>query len=180
MSAQIIREHILAPALDGIARNHRQTRIIVNPTPEIDSIVEHVTELIRTAVPAQRPHLAALIGLCRDLLAENRAEGELERSVAGAADRLAVDLARAATVGQKPLGARSAARELRAPLANLANPIIQGTARDTALAAVRGVVARSTRDNVLSNTVRHELGPKRYQLLADIIDDIQAAERVAA
>lgn len=155
-------EAIRADALDAQALNHHQRLLVVNPSDEIDSIAEHVRELVRLATPAQRPHLRAVLKMLRDLVNSNQAEAERERRIAGAADHLA-------SVGE-PWGKRRVARELRDPLANLASPIITGAARDDALRRVLDVVALSTRENVLSETVLHEIGAKRFALLTEIVD----------
>lgn len=176
MTPAAVMRDVRDQALDGLVHNQDQRRLIYNPDTEAaDSLIEHLALLARTSAPEQRPHIKAALDIARRISQSNRLEGARGRQVAGSTDRLADELQRITQGGVAPLGRRRAARELRGPLANLVNPLVAGTARDEALAAVRDVVSRSSRDNVLSNTVRHEIGPKRYALLVELVSTMDAA-----
>lgn len=161
-------------ALDGLVHNQDQARLIANPTVEVDSLVDHLTVLARTSMPEQRRHIRAALDIARRLHESNQLEAACERHIAGAADRAADELELITASGVAPMGRRRVARALRDPLANLCNPVIRGARRQAAMDAVVDVCRRSTRANVLSTTVRHELGVKRFSLLTELVDAMPA------
>lgn len=67
--------------LDARACNLQQQRILHNPTPECDSLAEHIAELLTEGVPAQR--VLEMTRLLRRLAESNVAEGGEERYLAG-------------------------------------------------------------------------------------------------
>jgi hypothetical protein len=139
VTAAAARRDLLEPALDARAHNLTQAQLIANPTPEVDSLLEHVHALGRDLPASQRrAHVHEALRLIRDLFNSNRAEGECEQTIAGAADQLAAAL-RAGTV-ERGWTVKRVARELRDPLAVLVNPIIRGDKRDDALRRVMRVV----------------------------------------
>lgn len=157
--ASDIRDH----ALDAIAHNLNQDRLIANPSTEVDSLVEHLAVLNRTSLPEQRPHIAAIVTIVKGLLNSNRLELGCTQHIAGTADELQVR-------GVKPLAKKAVARELRDPLANLLRSKLIGPTRvQQAMDIVADVCSRSSRANVLSVAVRHEIGVKRYSLLTELV-----------
>jgi hypothetical protein len=139
---------VISAALEGIARNREQHRIAFDPDNEINSLVEHIREIARTATPEQRPHVHALFRLIRDLCESNHAELRCERFIAAAADAMA----------DPGWTVKRAARELRDPLAVLCNPIIGEQAKERAREDVRRVVRLCPRDLlVLGDDVRPSL-----------------------
>lgn len=170
--SSLIRDRVLAPAMDARAENLRQARLISNPSPEIDSITEHLTELARTTTPAQRPHVRALLELVRDLATSNHAEGETQTTIAGVVDHLASDLRKAETLDRSgELGVKAIARRLRLPLEDLVNGKRPDSRKVVAArAAVNAVLREVPGVYLLDNaSLRHELGVTRYTLLCELV-----------
>lgn len=167
--AASLRREILEPALDARSHNLAQQRLIANVTADCDCLLDHISALLQTATPDQREHLAALLQIIVDLAHSNVVEGGLQRQIAGAADTLARDAQRSEHAPMAPAwGIKRVATALRAPLADLCNPIIQGAARDQALAAVREVFRHAPGRAVVNVAVRHELGVKKYTKLVEL------------
>lgn len=171
LSAAVARRDLLEPTLDAKALNQHQQRIVANPSPECDSLVEHISAVARTATPEQRDHLYAIARLLNDLAHANHAEGECERMVAGAADQLVTDLRDDElnhTVKDR-LTAKSIARRLRGPLTVLASPTFASAAALVeAIRVVDDVLARASTGLLLSVAVRHELGVAKFTLLSEL------------
>lgn len=168
MTAATVRRGILEPTLDAQALNATQARLIANPTPEVDSLVEHVTELARTATTEQRQHLHAILTLTRELFQSNQAEGDLERTVAGAADHLTSELRNNELNADRAPAwpARRIARMVRGPLADLLNPVIADTGR--ALQELQQALQQIPTTALLTVAVRHELGCRKYTKLTEL------------
>lgn len=176
--ASLIRDRALAPVLDARAENLHQQRLIANPTPQIDSICEHLHALAATATPAQRHHVRELVRLVRALAASNTTEGERETAVAGVCDQLAHDLRHAESAQRRArtITVRSLARALRGPLDVLVHARRHdGTAYVAAVRAVEDVLRTVPSAHLLDNvSLRHELGLAKYDRLVALI-----AERTA-
>lgn len=71
-------------ALDARALNLEQQRLIFNPSPECDSLVEHIGRLVSGAPAAQVVELRRLL---RRLARSNAAEGECERALAASIEQ---------------------------------------------------------------------------------------------
>lgn len=129
------REQIVETLMEAQSLNRAQDRLLHNPTPEVDSLREVLAALARPRLSdRQRLRLVAQgLLLVNDVVRANAAEREHERDCAGAAEKL----------GRKPMTVKDAARELRQPLGDLANPIIAGPRRDRALLAVLDVLDRA-------------------------------------
>lgn len=134
----VAREQITARATDALILNDRQALHLYDPTPEIDSALEHVVAAIRliNADPDRaEQHLRAATS---DLTAAhklNRSEREHEQAICDEAGRAG---------RRSELTVKDAARELREPLATLANPIIKGAPRSDAFQVVQDVIRRAT------------------------------------
>lgn len=85
-TAGAIRKHLLNEAMDARAHNMDQARLLWNPTPEADSLLEYLHE-IRDAVPVEV--MSKMLTLIRQLVESNQVEGEHERRLAGFADQMA-------------------------------------------------------------------------------------------
>lgn len=131
---------VVTAAMEGIARNREQHQIAFNPDDEINSVLEHIREIARTATAEQRPHVLALFNLIRRLCESNRAELRCERFIAAAADAMA----------ETGWSVKRAARELREPLAVLTNPILPERMKDEARAEVRRIVRCCPREVLLT------------------------------
>lgn len=163
------RTELVNLALEAQAENARQDRAGYNPSPAIDSAIEHALWLAKHAKSdLHRHHVAELLRHLTVMLESNRAEREHERQIAGRVDR------------SGEWSFRRVVRESRDPLAVLANPIIKGRPRADALAFVRRITAEAPPEIVgtlakPSVRMREELGVNRYTLLLVI-----AAGRVTA
>lgn len=161
LTSRCMRDRFLHPAMDARALNLDQERLFFNPTPEVDSLLEHLTAAGMN--PAAR---AACLDVIRRLVAANRAEGEAERQLAGAADRLAVELRTAESEGLGAPSAKRLAALLREPLGVIAKPPAEDGLRFVAAVRQVDTAIRETPESVLlSSTVEHELGPGRFALL---------------
>jgi hypothetical protein len=158
--------------MDARAYNLRQSRLIVNTTPEVDSLHELLPALRAAGVDDLL--LATVVEFLRELLALNHAEGELELQLAGWADELAIDLHTSELAGQAStlLGVRAIAALLRGELGQLADV---GREQFDAAGVVHGVLGRCPRAQLLSPSLRHELGKGKFALLEQLADDTATA-----
>lgn len=167
-------DDVASAILEAQALNAAQARLGYNPSDECDSILEHAKALYRTATPGQRPHLVAIARLVKQLLAHNADERELEREVAGVVDLLG------ACEPRDPLTIRGIADRTRGPLALLMNPIVGEPKHAEALAMVIEVLDAAqparvgTREHP-NASLSHELGPRKYGHLLDIVAERQGA-----
>jgi hypothetical protein len=81
-----VHKHVLFEAMDARATNVRQTELLYNPSPEVDSVIEHLVALEHKV---GREALAPVVTLIKELLQANLAEGQHEMAIAGFADRMA-------------------------------------------------------------------------------------------
>lgn len=75
------REQATEHVMDAIAANSEQHRLIVNATPEIDSIAEHAERLIRLTQGEARAHACDILKLAAAVQQSNRAEAERVRAI---------------------------------------------------------------------------------------------------
>lgn len=160
---------VVASALDAQALNRAQHRLAWNPDAEVNSLLEHVRELARTATDEQRPHISALLGLIRRLCESNRAELDCERLIAATADGL----------GERGWSVKRAAHELRDPLAVLASPIIGGARRDSARAEVERIIRACPRevlldDDAIRESLVNEIRSRKATCLWAVICEVGA------
>ena len=170
LSAAAVRRSFLEPAMDAIALNRRQTRLLANPDPELNSLTELAVALRDGAEPYE---LHALATLCVQLRDANAREGGFELLLAGAADDLAIDLHARERNGQASqlLGIRAAANALRAPLGVLQDPPAGDVlAVIDATRAVDRVLAVAPRAQLLCPALEHELGAAKFALLWHLAD----------
>lgn len=172
-----IKNEVLEQALEGVAINRAQDRMLVNTTPEIDSLAEILIELHDATDPAERRRLAVhgmrLLAQVREL---NDTERECERTIAGHAEAIDLDAAR-----ERRLTIKRLAAELRPILADLGNPMLgeAGYARrvEALLAVVRQAPPEHLRPECVS--LRHELdgnarGARKFTLLHETLDRLGA------
>ena len=183
LTASSIERDYLSNSLDAIAANDEQARLIFNPSPEVDSLVEDFKLLIgssRRSVDRQAdaPLPARLADTSRRLRAlahSNGRERRFELAISAAADRdvrSARDLAlNGRAGGEAVLACKAIARAVRVPLKTIADPPAgDGMALVDAVRAVDQVLARAPAAQVCSPTVRHEIGDARYRLLCDLVE----------
>lgn len=149
---------LVESAMESIARNREQHLLVVNPSEEIDSLVEFANALARTATSEQRPYVHGLIGLIRRLCESNRAELACERTIAAALD----DLEHAT----RPWSLRRAAVELRPHLATLCQPFGD---HDTAREQVRRICRSCPQEILVSASLAHELGKAKTAALVEVV-----------
>lgn len=108
-----IEEHLL----DAIAANHEQSRLLHNPTPEVDSALEHLARAYRLSSGDCRAHVGDAIRLVVEAwnLNDDR-ENPSQRAVMP-------------LLSDRSWGVKSAANALRPVLADLSNRLISGARR---------------------------------------------------
>jgi len=160
VTAHTVRTEVLEPAMDAVAENLRQQRLLHRPcTPEPDSVLE-VLQVAHDAIHR-------LDDLIRDIARSNGLELANERQVTGWADRVSVDLhhAERADDGGPPSG-----REIAAHLTELLDEIDTGELLASSLAMTDVFVffSRTPRDTIFRRCVTYGLGVKRTKRLAEL------------
>jgi hypothetical protein len=185
VTAGTLRERVLEPALDARSLNLEQKRLLLDPSPECDSAVEHVRALAQLVADERaRIHIFQLGRLAHRLAASNGAEGSYERLVAGAADRLVRDL-RALELrgeGDRSVAKEQLARDIRKPLRAIAAAAAPGNGLLPLVAAVREldqVLDRAPADQLLSRTVEYQLGRATFGLLRELVGQRLDEQRAA-
>lgn len=165
VTATFVRKHFLDHSMESTAHNLDQ----FNPSPEVDSILEHLDELAdQLPICPVKRRMKAFI---RSAIQSNLCEGSECRQISGVADRLVADLHDIETNGvHRALGPKAIARVLRKPLQTLRTPDGR-SARELAdaTAAVREVIRSVPRDQLLSDRVAHELAPRKAALLREMV-----------
>lgn len=170
VTAAAVKRAFLWPSMDARAHNLRQAQLVENPSPEPDSLLEHLELLESGRLSASS--LPELVRLVRDLGASNAAEGTHEVAIATVADGLVSDLRRLELVGRGPkaITAKSIARRLRSPLSHMAQPAAVDPSKLVDAAAAIAAVLRSVPAlQLLAPAVEHELGETRFRLLAHLV-----------
>lgn len=149
-------------ALDAIAANSHQDRLIHNPSEEIDSISEHAGRLLRLTSGEARAHVAEIVRLAASLRLSNNAERNSVSAIPKILD------------GPPRWGVKSAAEALRPVLGDLAHPMIDGARRAAAeqqLADLLEVIPSGlllVGDDIRA-TLAHELRVTKSTVLRDAI-----------
>lgn len=176
------RDHLM----DAVAANHQQARLLYDPSPEVDSLLEHLTEMARKRgdLDAIYHHIEKALPLVRATHASNAAEGNFEREALGPIDAVARMLHMA---GQhKKLGVVAAARRLREPLKVVRRMETERVpARDLLHAnrQILDVIGQLTVAELRGPTMREKLGTRQdgtglYDVLCGLLTD--GAESEAA
>lgn len=164
MNAHVLRR-ALHVALDGHALNRRQAVELFNPDPEENSLAERIVALRHHGVPLHI--IRRLLADVRQLLDLNDEEDGCHTTLAGQLDDLTTVVrdAELNDPGHQALGVKSIARAVRPALADLGST--DGTTYFKAALAIRDVIRVAPRDQLTSQSLRHELGAGRHdQLLA--------------
>lgn len=159
-----------AEAERGEHLNRAEHRLLANPaTPEVDSLAEHIDHLATFGVPATV--IAGMRSLLDRATRINRGELDAHTNVRELLDDCA-SAAHARQVHQgvtEVLTVRGLANELRPRLQTLLD-------RDDAIAythahrAIRRLLSEHPRAVLLTASVRNELGPVKYRLLAELVE----------
>jgi hypothetical protein len=180
VTAGVVERAFLEPGLEAVALNRQQQRLLYDPSPAVDSALEHLLALWRLAGPPSSPqgspdvaaHVTATLSLGRRLASSNAREREHVRAVCGEADRLTRDLRFAERVAADAgLSAKAIARQVRAPLT-----VLEGRDPDDQWAVVDAVFALDLvfaavpAAQLFSPAVRHELRGRRFALLRELYE----------
>jgi hypothetical protein len=166
ISAATVRREFLEPAMDTRAVN----------IDDHDLSVTLADDLERLHCPVDDARLLREVrALSRRAIVINTTEGNLEKQIVGAADRLARDLRGIElNAAALELTARVIAARLRGPLAVIQQYETTGAGDAMALVAagreIERVAARCPTSHLLSPRVRKELRARKYQLLRDILN----------
>lgn len=156
--------HGLGTAMDARALNLEQTRHLFNPTPEADSLAEEIAGLLGHGVPVGV--VARLTTRCRLILESNVAEGDEEMTLA-AIFETEIQRALMAPVAERAT-VKSLARKLRGPLAAMLDPA-DSVDYFRACCAVRDVLNAIPAEQLLTESLRHELRARRFDLLSSLL-----------
>jgi hypothetical protein len=147
--------------MDAQAHNAAQARALFNPSPEIDSALEHAMYLLRTSSAQQRPHARALVSHLRDVHRLNEAERKSEREAAAIAD---------GTFGPVT-SVHEFSRLARPILADLLNPVMPQRKLAARLGELHELFGRTLPRTREAFSCRPLLGVRKYTRL---VDELQA------
>jgi hypothetical protein len=159
---------LMGEAMDARALNYRQAQALINDTPEVDSIAEHLAALVAQGVSPSK--VRDLFALTVEVFESNKAEGGLEMSLCGSLDDIAAclyDMER----NHGGTGARTV-RELGRDL-RWALPVVYepgGHAAATVVAAgalIAEIVDSTPADQLFTESVRKELRNTNYGRLLE-------------
>lgn len=170
ISAGTARRELLDPALEARALNLEQSALIANDTADADCVVDFIG-MLRTERSLSTRERIDFARLVRTLHGSNAREGLFERSVAGAADSLVRGLRdlELNSAGEAALAGKQIARRLRGPLGVLAAADRVDRRVIDALRDVDRVCRRVPTLQMLSPTVRREIGDHRFDLLCELV-----------
>lgn len=158
----------LTGAMEAQALGDAEARALFNPDPEINSLAERISALRHHGVPADT--LSAIFDDLRVVIQLNARQTIEDAGVCGHLDELAVSLHRDVTEGlSRALGIHALARTLRPALA-----VIQAPGAHSAGEYVRAVrdvdriIATTPASKLLGDSVRHELGAAKHNLLREL------------
>lgn len=171
--AAVIRHALpdaLGKSLDGQVLNRAEAQRIYNPSPEIDSLAEHVIAICRDyRVPQDRAR--TVIADVIAVLKLNEAEGRCHLDVAGQLDSLAHQLH---TDGLRTiLGVKQIARRVRPALQTMAEARTTLVPNREYVAAVRAVddlFCEVPADRLFTASVESQLGKQPYALLVELYE----------
>lgn len=156
----------LGHVMDARLDNLDQEIFVFDPSPDVDSALEHAAALLHCPAQHRPHHVAALMTLLRKVLESNRAEGGHELQAAGYLDPLIKDLH---TQGQRStLTVKQAAAHLRGPLQVIHNRP-DGVEFFRQACKVKDVLAVMDPDTVRGRGMRSQLGDARHDLLLSLL-----------
>lgn len=164
-------------ALEARACNLLQGRLLFDPSPEADSLLE--LPAVARGEGASERLVALMASLCRRVIASNGAEGQAELELAGLLDGHAARQRRLPAADR--LTVKAIAARVRGPLAVLVDPAAHdGVAYYRACCAVRDVVAACPPEQLLSPALAHELRGRKHALLGRLARDAQRPRDLVA
>ena len=153
-----VNGQVVDPALDAIAHNLDQHRMLFDPSPEIDSLIE-----IGNTLADEQPRLAAtLLGIAARLAASNSAELACAQKVAGNGEQIARDLR--PVDGRQSLKRSMLRLRIRPILDVIADPDADPMAYVRAGRDLHALQREVPMETLLSKSLAHELG-QRAELL---------------
>lgn len=177
------RDHLM----DAVAANQEQARWIYNPDPEINSLVEHLTEMLRHGADLEAVHaeIAKALPLVRRTWESNATEGQHQREALGPIDGITAMLHLHGR--RKSLGLVDAARYLRDPLKVIRRARTEQVPFQQFFEAscrVKDVIGELTVEELRGPTMREKLGTRRdgnglHDVLCALLTDGAPAEEAA-
>lgn len=157
----------LDSTLEVIATGQREASLIFNPSPEVDSLAEHIARLDRHGVPGEV--IRNLLAQLRDVLNLNAVQDRHARGAAGALDALS-------SLATDALTTKSITRTLREPLDLLGRADTVSAAEwQRASGEVRRVIDACGPERLRAPSLRHEMGGRRHDVLLAVLADGAAA-----
>jgi hypothetical protein len=171
VTAGTLQRKVLDPALEAIALNRAQERIVYDPSPERDSIAEWVNAM----ADSDPESCAAIMGLLAQLVASNQLEQTEILRIAGFSDETIRHLRRlertAAGATSQAWTRRRLIDRLRQPLAVIADPVPHDAM--TFVQAVRVVddlIVRVPLSDLLADAVLYQLGQAKAAKLRELVE----------
>lgn len=157
----------LDSTLEIIASGQREASLIFNPSPEVDSLAEHIARLDRHGVPGEV--IRDLLAQVREVLRLNTTQDSHARGVAGTLDALS-------SLATDALTTKSITRLLREPLDVLGRSSTVSAAEwQRASGEVRRVIDACGPQRLCATSLRHEMGGRRHDVLLAVLADRAAA-----
>jgi hypothetical protein len=161
-------EHVEAAQFE----NDRQALLVFNPSPEADSLAEHLAALLRDGADVER-EAAAMVTALRQLLESNRRERGHEHAATGHLSLLHKTLHMAGQRTRHGLSVADAAQRLRGPLR-----VIRKARTEQAdwlefmhaSWAVKDVVCLLPSETLRGAYLRNQLGPGVHDTLLELLD----------
>lgn len=179
ITAPAARE-LMGTAMDARSLNMWQTQALLNDTPEVDCVIDHLAVLVTSGVKPSA--VADLLRLTRRILESNLAEGQHEMDIAGALDDLASRLhdLEMNSGQRRELTVKELGRALRDALPVLADRADHTVARVVeAGAVVDRILAQVPASQLFTPSVHRELRDTNYRRLVDLWAERHQEERAA-
>ncbi len=181
------RDGLLMPVLDALASNALQGRLLIDPSPEVDSLVEKIAALRRHGVPGET--LRDLLRDCQHVIELNHGEAASERTASENADRITRRAEHARTApdarGTRPTVRSVSARlrpALRTILAHREGPPTAPQPMSLARAwfIAHDVIVRTPTRTLLGSGMQTTLGRCQYGLLLELASEHDQHAREAS
>jgi hypothetical protein len=161
----------LRNVLDARGSNLEQSRLLFNATSDVDSLIEELHALRIDGATKRR-----LLAYCTQIFTLNQDEGEHERRAAGILDATVSASFAPKTGPRNAFTVKTIARKLRPALAVIAaKPAADAIAFVRAVRHVDEVLDLVPAEQLLTASVRNQLGPRKYELLCELVSERSAA-----